>query len=236
MLLAEVAAASVDVGATSSRLAKIARLADVLAAAEPDEIAIIVSWLSGELPQRQIGVGWASLRSGFDPAAESTLDVRGVDAAFTEIGQTSGTGSQSRRAELLRGLFECGHRGRAGVPARAARRRAAPGRADRRDGRRGREGRRPARPRRPAGRHARRRTARGRRSGADRRRRGPGRVRVAGRPAGRADARADGGRRRRRVGAAGRAGRLRGQARRRPGADPPHRRRGLDLHPQRSTT
>src|SRR4051794_36700079 len=105
MQLAEVAAASVDVGATSSRLAKIARLADLLGGAEADEIATVVSWLSGELPQRQIGVGWAALRSLPAPATEPGLDVRTVDAAFSAIGQTSGAGSQARRSELLRNLF-----------------------------------------------------------------------------------------------------------------------------------
>ena len=50
-----------------ARLAKIARLADLLQQAEPDDVAIVVSWLAGELPQRQIGVGWAALRA--DPAA-----------------------------------------------------------------------------------------------------------------------------------------------------------------------
>ena len=64
MLLADVAAASAEVGATSLAAGqdrphrRAAR-----PAAEPDEVAIVVSWLSGELPQRQIGVGWASLRS-----------------------------------------------------------------------------------------------------------------------------------------------------------------------------
>jgi DNA ligase-1 len=105
MQLAEVAAASAEVGATSSRLAKIARLAEVLAHAGPDEIAIVVSWLSGELPQRQIGVGWAALRSLPAPAAEPSLHVRSVDNAFSAIGRTSGAGSQARRAEQLRNLF-----------------------------------------------------------------------------------------------------------------------------------
>ncbi len=35
----------------------------------------MVSWLSGELPQRQIGVGWAALRSLPPPADEPTLTV-----------------------------------------------------------------------------------------------------------------------------------------------------------------
>jgi DNA ligase 1 len=107
--LVDVAAASAEVGATSARLAKIARIADLLraAGAEGDAklVAVVVSWLSGELPQRQIGVGWAALRSLPSPAAEPSLTVLEVDAGFTEIGQVAGKGSQARRAELVAGLF-----------------------------------------------------------------------------------------------------------------------------------
>ena len=69
MLLAEIAHASTDVAATSSRLAKIARLADCLAQATPEEVAIAVAYLSGELPQGTVGVGWAALRDLPAPAA-----------------------------------------------------------------------------------------------------------------------------------------------------------------------
>ena len=108
MLLLDVASASVDVGNTSSRLTKVSRIADLLHKAAPDTalVAIIVSWLSGELRQRQIGVGWASLRSLPAPATDPTLTVAGVDATFTEIGSVSGQGSQARRAALIAGL--CG--------------------------------------------------------------------------------------------------------------------------------
>jgi DNA ligase 1 len=105
VLLADVAAASADVGATSSRLAKTARLAELLARTEPGEIAIIVSWLSGELPQRQIGVGWATLRAQPPPADAPSLTVLGVDAAFTEIKTTAGKGSQALRAERVGAVF-----------------------------------------------------------------------------------------------------------------------------------
>ncbi|OBI23161.1 ATP-dependent DNA ligase [Mycobacterium sp. E2327] len=107
MLLFEVASTSLNVGGTSSRLAKIAHIAELLrrAGADPQAVAIIVSWLSGELRQRQIGVGWASLRSRPPPASDPTLTVTGVDATFTEIGAVSGKGSQARRAELLDALF-----------------------------------------------------------------------------------------------------------------------------------
>ncbi|MDT4926135.1 MAG: ligase 1 [Pseudonocardiales bacterium] len=105
MLLIDVATASADVGTTSSRLAKIARIATLLAGADPDEIGILVSWLSGELPQRQIGVGWAALRLLPPPAAGPTLTVGQVDTIFSDIGATAGKGSQTRRSELLHALF-----------------------------------------------------------------------------------------------------------------------------------
>ena len=108
MLLADVVTASTEVGAQSSRLAKISRIAALLGAAaagDAHQVAVVVSWLSGELPQRQIGVGWAALRTLPPPADEPTLSVAHVDAAFTEIGAVAGKGSQKQRAELLARLF-----------------------------------------------------------------------------------------------------------------------------------
>jgi DNA ligase-1 len=107
--LVDVASASADVGSVSARLAKIGRIAELLkqAAAEPDPtlVAVIVAWLSGELPQRQIGVGWAALRSLPGAAAAPSLTVRGVDTTFTEIGAVAGKGSQARRSELVNAVF-----------------------------------------------------------------------------------------------------------------------------------
>ena len=71
MLLTDVVTTSAEVGAQSSRLAKVTRIAHLLSEAARDTdtrgIAVIVSWLSGELPQRQIGVGWAALRARCRP-------------------------------------------------------------------------------------------------------------------------------------------------------------------------
>jgi DNA ligase-1 len=107
--LLDVATASTEVGASSARLKKIARIADLLRRAGDEDdaklVAVVVSWLSGELPQRQIGVGWAALRSLPSPATQPSLEVRDVDARFTEIGAVAGKGSQARRAELVSGLF-----------------------------------------------------------------------------------------------------------------------------------
>ncbi len=107
MLLIDVATTSAEVGGSASRLAKIARIAELLSQAKSDPklVAIVVSWLSGELPQRQIGVGWAALRSLPPAAAQPRLTVIGVDAAFATIGAVSGKGSQARRGELVAELF-----------------------------------------------------------------------------------------------------------------------------------
>jgi DNA ligase 1 len=107
VLLIDVAMTSAEVGGSASRLAKIARIADLLSRAKSDPtlVAIIVSWLSGELPQRQIGVGWAALRSLPPAAAQPSLNVIDVDATFSAIGTVSGKGSQARRAKLVAGLF-----------------------------------------------------------------------------------------------------------------------------------
>ncbi|WP_407655942.1 ATP-dependent DNA ligase [Capillimicrobium parvum] len=107
MLLADLAHTSDVIGATRSRTAKTTELAAALAHLRPDEIEAGVAFLSGELRQRQIGVGWAAL--GDVPAPSSTgpptLAVHDVDAAFDAIGRTSGPGSQAARKQALHALF-----------------------------------------------------------------------------------------------------------------------------------
>jgi DNA ligase-1 len=108
VLFADVATASNEVGTQPSRLAKVSRIAALLGAAaagDAHQVAVVTSWLSGELPQRQIGVGWAALRTLPAPADKPTLTVARVDAAFTEIGAVAGKGSQKQRAELVAQLF-----------------------------------------------------------------------------------------------------------------------------------
>jgi ATP-dependent DNA ligase I len=101
VLLAEVAEVSRAVAGSSGRLAKIAAIADALRLAGPGEVPIVVAYLSGELPQRQIGVGWAALRSAPAAAAAPSLTVLGVDASFSEIGAVVGPGSVAERKRLV---------------------------------------------------------------------------------------------------------------------------------------
>jgi ATP-dependent DNA ligase I len=106
MLLAAIVTVSSAVAETSGRLAKVAALAAVLREAGPLEVPIAVAYLSGDLPQRQIGVGWATLRDATAVhAAEPTLTLGDVDAAFSAIGSVSGTGSTASRRTLVSELF-----------------------------------------------------------------------------------------------------------------------------------
>lgn len=105
LLLSAVVEASSAVTATRSRTAKSTALAELLVRVDPDEVAPLVAWLSGELTQRQIGVGWAAIKDPPPPAAEPTLTVAAVEAAFTDVGALSGAGSQAARRAGVQRLF-----------------------------------------------------------------------------------------------------------------------------------
>jgi DNA ligase-1 len=99
------AEASDAVRETSGRKAKVALLAGALRELEPDEVAAGTAFLAGELLQRQIGVGYASLRTVPPPAAQPSLSVSDVAGTFAEIGGLSGAGSQAARRLKLADLF-----------------------------------------------------------------------------------------------------------------------------------
>jgi ATP-dependent DNA ligase I len=105
VLLEEIAETSAAVAASSARLAKVERLAACLRRLGMDEVHPAVAFLSGELRQRQIGVGWAALREVPPPAAMPSLTVAEVDAVFERIGRLAGPGSQAERRRLLAGLL-----------------------------------------------------------------------------------------------------------------------------------
>jgi len=105
VLLAEIAETSAAVAGASARLAKVERLAEPLRRCGPDEIGIAAAFLSGELRQRQIGVGYASLRDPEPPAEAASLTLTEVDATFAAIGARAGAGSQRERRRLLAELM-----------------------------------------------------------------------------------------------------------------------------------
>ena len=119
MLLDRVVRTSAAVAATSGRLAKTGEIAALLREVPAAEIAIAVSFLAGDLTQRQIGVGYAALADllgGYgQPAAQASdvgppraaaeLTLTQTDDTLGQIGALSGQGSQAERRRLLAGLL-----------------------------------------------------------------------------------------------------------------------------------
>src|SRR5882724_7179901 len=70
MLLAQVVDTSRRITETSKRLEKIDLLATLLKQLAPQEIEIVVAFLSGRTRQGRIGLGYGALRDASAPAAE----------------------------------------------------------------------------------------------------------------------------------------------------------------------
>ena len=118
MLLRELVDTSAKVAGSSGRKAKIGAIAELLSRVPPDEVPIAVAFLSGELTQRQIGVGYAALMDltaqpepGRDDGDASALPATPVltltdtDATFEAIGAMLGPGSQAQRRAMLAALI-----------------------------------------------------------------------------------------------------------------------------------
>ena len=107
MLLDELVSTSEVVAGTGARRAKIEAIAALLSRVPPGQVPVAVAFLSGELRQRQIGVGYASISApqASPPAAAASLTLAEVDAAFAAIGAITGPGTQASRRELLAALF-----------------------------------------------------------------------------------------------------------------------------------
>jgi DNA ligase-1 len=106
MLLAELAATSLAVQATSKRRQKVGLLADCLRAAGSD-VEICVAYLCGEVRQRKLGVGYSTLRSAVPThaAAEPSLKLGEVDAEFEALSLIEGSGSKAERGRRLHALL-----------------------------------------------------------------------------------------------------------------------------------
>ncbi len=101
MLLSDVVETSATLTATRSRKAKVAALADCLGRAGSDELEVAVAYLGGTLLQRRTGIGPRGVRATVAPAAEPSLSLIGVDAAFEAIAGLAGPGSATARAAAL---------------------------------------------------------------------------------------------------------------------------------------
>ena len=103
-LLAELVRTSERVGATAARRVKVHELAALLKSLAPGEIGIGVHFLSGEITQGKIGVGYAAVRAAAaTPAASSdTLSLVEVDQLLAGLAGIRGSGSAARRRQRRR--------------------------------------------------------------------------------------------------------------------------------------
>jgi DNA ligase-1 len=106
MLLQDIVDCSAEIRSTRSRTAKIQALADLLADTRTSLVPLAVAYLSGELPQGKVGIGYSML-SGIDPPGqpEARLALEDVDDAFTEMADLSGPGSRVKRRKQLTDLL-----------------------------------------------------------------------------------------------------------------------------------
>ena len=106
-LFATLAETSQRVGTTSSRLGKMRALSALLGQLAPEEIALAVHYLAGEMPQGRIGIGPANVSraAAVEAAGSATLSIAEVDRRLATLAATGGAGSAARRTEQLRELF-----------------------------------------------------------------------------------------------------------------------------------
>lgn len=105
MLLNDLVEVSARVAGTSSRLLKRDAIAGLLRDADPDDAGLAVAYLSGRPRQRRTGVGWAGLSDLPSPAAEASLTLADVDAAFDDLAGYGGVGSAALRTARVAALF-----------------------------------------------------------------------------------------------------------------------------------
>ena len=109
MRLAEVASTWAALRTTRSRKKKVAWLTELMAGTTDDALERVVAWLSGELRQGRIGVGYAAAYGAVKQAAAAeapSLECEGVESRFDEIQGISGAGSKNRRHEALVDLLQ----------------------------------------------------------------------------------------------------------------------------------
>jgi DNA ligase-1 len=104
--LADVVAASELVAGSSSRSRKVAILAELLGRLDASEVPICVGFLSGVPRQGRVGVGYSTIYGvEVQPASEASLSATDLDRAIDEIEEATGSGSASRRKQLLAELL-----------------------------------------------------------------------------------------------------------------------------------
>jgi DNA ligase-1 len=106
MRFVEVAETSRRLAETSRRTEKWGLLGDLLRRLTPEEIPVVVGFLTGSPRQGRIGVGWRTLQAArAEPAGAATLEVLDVHGAIDRLAAMSGAGVTAARRAVLVDLF-----------------------------------------------------------------------------------------------------------------------------------
>lgn len=106
MLLSEVVDTSNRIAGTTKRLEKTEQLSYLLRRLTPEEVEIVVPYLSGSVRQGRVGIGYAKLREAMNTAApHPVLQVSDVDRTLNDYAAVRGSGSDARRQQILASLF-----------------------------------------------------------------------------------------------------------------------------------
>jgi DNA ligase-1 len=95
------------VGSTTKKKEKVSLLADFFRRAKGEEIALAARYLSGQLPQGRLGIGWATLQEVLHdlPVPLRSPSLIEMDRLLEGISREKGGGSSERKVGLLRDLF-----------------------------------------------------------------------------------------------------------------------------------
>jgi DNA ligase-1 len=96
------------VRSTTKKTEKVSLLAEFLRQTKGRETALAALYLSGDLPQGRIGIGWKMVQAAMtdQPPSGSPLTLFDVDQALGAVAADEGPGSSERKIRSLRALLE----------------------------------------------------------------------------------------------------------------------------------
>jgi DNA ligase-1 len=113
--LTDLVKVSERVGSTTRKKEKISLLAGFLREARGKEIVLAAAYLSGQIPQGRLGIGWATVREALKGLAGNSklLTLEETDKILEDISREQGAGSAQRKVRRLNELFSrAGEEGR----------------------------------------------------------------------------------------------------------------------------
>jgi DNA ligase-1 len=107
LFLKDLTQISEKVSATPKKKEKVSFLAHFFKDAKGKEISLLAFYLSGELPQGRMGIGWITLQEALKgaPFLPKPLSLVDLDSYFDSIARERGTGSSGRKVQILREAF-----------------------------------------------------------------------------------------------------------------------------------